>query len=101
MKGMIILRKKKKIHYQLYLLLIYVLPQEDFQQSDIEVDNNDTLDAFGINPNVSNSSDYDTEVVPNLFEGYIVDDNTHKSSSLSLELYHIAPIYDEYTNHEK
>jgi hypothetical protein len=78
-----------------------VLQQEDFQQSDIEIDNNDTLDAFGINPNVSNSSDYDTKVVPNLFEGYIVDDNTHKSSSLSLELYHIAPVYDEYTDDEK
>jgi hypothetical protein len=38
----------------------YVLQWEKFQQSDIEIDNNDTLDAFGINPNVSNSSDYET-----------------------------------------
>jgi hypothetical protein len=54
----------------------YVLQQEDFQHSNIEIDNNDTLDAFGINPNVSNSRDYGTEVVPDMFEGYIVDDNT-------------------------
>ena len=78
-----------------------VLDQEDFQQSDIEIDNNDTLDAFGINPNVSNSSDCDTETLPNMFKGYIVDDNTHKSSSLSLELYHTAPVYDEYTDDDK
>jgi hypothetical protein len=79
----------------------FVLQQEDFQQSDIEVDNNDTLDAFGINPNVSNSSDYDTEVVPNMFEDHIVDDYIHKSSSLSLEFYHAAPVYDEYSDDEK
>ena len=46
----------------------FFLQQEDFQHSNFEIHNNDTLDAFEINPNVSNSSDYDTNVVPNMFE---------------------------------
>jgi hypothetical protein len=49
-----------------------VLQQEYFQHSDLEIHNNDTLDAFGINLNVSNSSDYDTNVVPNLFEDQLL-----------------------------
>jgi hypothetical protein len=36
-----------------------------------------------------------------MFEGYILDDNTQKSSSFSLELYHTTPVYDEYTDDEK
>jgi hypothetical protein len=51
-----------------------VLQHEDFQNYDID---NEALDAFGINPNVFNSGDYDIEVVPNIFEDYIVDDYTH------------------------
>jgi hypothetical protein len=50
----------------------YVLEQEYFQHSDLEIHNNDTLDAFGINLNISNSSDYDTNVVPNLFEDQLL-----------------------------
>jgi hypothetical protein len=73
-----------------------ILQQEDFQQSDIEVDDNNTLDAFGINPNVSYSDDYDTKTVPSLFEDHITDDNFQKYSSLSLEFYHVAPIFYEY-----
>jgi hypothetical protein len=52
-----------------------ILQQEDFQQSYFEVDDNNTLDAFGINPNVSYSDDYDTKAVPSLFEYHITNDN--------------------------
>ena len=53
----------------------FVLQQEVFPNSDSEVDNHYTLNAFGTNPNVFNSDDYDTGVVSNLFEGHIVDNN--------------------------
>jgi hypothetical protein len=81
----------------------FVLQQEDFQNSDIEADDNDTLDAFVIYPNVSSSSNYDTIVVPNLFESHIVDDSIkeHKYASFSLEIYQAAPVYDEYNDNEK
>jgi hypothetical protein len=69
-----------------------VLQHEDFQNSDID---NEALDAFGINPNVFNSGDSDIEVVPNLFEDYIADDYTQKTSSLSLGFHYTpAPLYD-------
>ena len=38
----------------------FVLQQEDFQQSGIEFDDNNTLDAFGINSNVSYNGGYNT-----------------------------------------
>jgi len=71
----------------------YVLQQQDFQQLDIEVDDNDTLDTSHINPNVSYNDDYNTEVVPSLFEDHITNDNFQKSS---LEFYHVAPNFDKY-----
>ena len=52
-----------------------VLQQEDFQQSDIKFDDNNTSDAFGINSNVSYNDDYNTEAIPSLFEYQIAIDN--------------------------
>jgi hypothetical protein len=37
--------------------------------------------------------------VPNLFQDHITDDSFQKSSSLSLEFYHVAPIFYEYDDH--
>jgi len=36
-----------------------------------------------------------------MFENHIADDYIHKYSSLSLEFYHVAPVYDEYSDDEK
>ena len=73
-----------------------VLQQEDFQQSDVKFDDHNTLDAFGINSNVSYKADYNTKAIPSLFEDHIVADNFQKSSSLSLEFYQSAQTFDEY-----
>lgn len=73
-----------------------ILQQKNVQHFDIEVDDNDTLDTSGINPNVSYNDDHDSGVVSSLFEDHITDDYFQKSSSLSFECYHVAPIFDEY-----
>ena len=72
------------------------LQQEDFQNFDIEINNHDILDPFGINQNVSYYDDYDTEAISSWFEDHINHDNFHKISSLSLKFYHVAPIFDKY-----
>ena len=51
------------------------LQQEDFQQSDVKFDDHNTLDAFGINSDVSYNVDYNTEAIPSLFEDQIAADN--------------------------
>ena len=61
-----------------------VLQQEDFQQLDVKFDHHNTLDAFGINSDVSYNADYNTEAIPSLFEDQIATDNFQKTSSLSL-----------------
>jgi hypothetical protein len=73
-----------------------ILEKEDLQQTDFEVDDNNTLNAFGINPIFSYSDNYDTKIVPSLFEDHITDDNFQKFPYLSLEFYHAAPIFYEY-----
>ena len=52
-----------------------VLQEEDFQQSNVKFDDHNTLDAFGINSNVSYNVDYNTEAIPSLFEDHISIDN--------------------------
>jgi hypothetical protein len=49
---------------------------------------------------VPNNFGYDAIVVPNMIEDHIVDDSIkeHKSSSLSFNTYHSAPVYDEYND---
>ena len=73
-----------------------ILQQEDFQQLDVKFDDHNTLDAFGINSDVSYNADYNTEAIPSLFEDQIAADNFQKTSSLKLEFYHSAPIFDEH-----
>ena len=53
----------------------FVLQQEDFQLSDVKFNDHNTLDAFGINSNVSYNVDYNIEVIPSLFEDQISTDN--------------------------
>ena len=54
------------------------------------------MGAFGINLNVSYNDDYNTDANRSLFEAHIVGDNFQKTSSLSLEIYQVAPIFYEY-----
>ena len=51
------------------------------------------MDAFGINSDVSYNVNYNTEAISSLFEHA---DNFQKTSSLSLEFYHSAPIFYEH-----
>ena len=74
----------------------FVLQQEDFQQLDVKFDDHNTLDAFGINLDVSYNDDYNTEAIPSLFEDQIAIHNFQKTSSLSLEFYQVAPFFYEY-----
>ena len=77
--------------------LSYVAFAKSFlQQEDVKFDYHNTLDAFGINSDVSYNADYNIEAIPSLFEYQIVADNFQKTSSLSLEFYKDAPIFYEY-----